>query len=220
MNLERQIARQKSLDAQLNIDKSLDLIREHLKRIDSNTIQDIFNEIRSKSGLTQFPIGQFKIAVTWNPESRKGGWQYRDTITINAASPTFATPDKIQNKLLSICIHEYVHAYAGDGGGENNTGFKDGSANELLNEGFTELIADFVYEEYIRRTGDKLGQKTNKRTFISYVIQRREVSEILDSMSKEAGLPFEVVFNAYVSAYFNRDTESFLDSVATIRKDA
>lgn len=187
-----------------------------LNTINQPVLDGIISEMLSKSGIEDKINTQVSTKIVSNDTRSASGWHINGEITINAANFDFNLDHKKDyRRILSTYIHEYVHACA-IGSRIENTGFKHKSKsgemeNVLINEGFTELIADYVYEEYLRRTGEasSLGLTFPKRTVKGYLKQRLEAIEIMKKISLEYDVPEEIVFDAYIRAYFTQDIDAF-----------
>jgi len=196
-------------------------IEKFLSSVNKDVLDEVIGEMFKKSEL---PPSQESVplAVDYRPGRKASGWHKEGVININSAK--FDFNDNLRKnfrRLLSTYVHEYVHASAA-GPAEEETGFKYLSPegrimHPPINDGFTEIIADYVYEEYARRTGEtaRLGQKTPKRTIRGYIEERADAKALIEKIAEDAGVPFDVVLGAYIRAYFSRDIASFEESLTT-----
>lgn len=191
-----------------------------LETINQDILSGIVGELLGKSSIEPNSDDRVNATVSFDEARKASGWHDAGSVTINAAKFDFNSDyKKDYRRILSTYIHEYVHACAIGSGSSADTGFKytdeDGTVKHIpLNEGFTELIADYVYEEYLRRSGDlaRLGHTSHKRTVRGYLEERRDAMELVHKISQDAGIPEDIVFGAYMRAYFTQDTQSFEDS--------
>ena len=201
-------------------------VEKFLETVDMETLNLIMEEILERSGVdTQKQY--IKQNVAHEPSRKASGWHENREIFVNASKYDFNDDyKKDYRRILSAYIHEYVHAVAAarEGG---STGFqqtlKSGEKKNLpINEGFTELIADYVYEEYLSRTGEavRLGHTSHKRTVKGYFDERADASALIEKMSQDSGIPEDVVFGAYIRAYFSRDLDSLDKSLEEVYGNA
>ena len=166
-------------------------IEKFLSSVNKDVLDEVIGEMFKKSEL---PPSQESVplAVDYRPGRKASGWHKEGVININSAK--FDFNDNLRKnfrRLLSTYVHEYVHASAA-GPAEEETGFKYLSPegrimHPPINDGFTEIIAD--YEEYARRTGEtaRLGQKTPKRTIRGYIEERADAQDIKLLLGKIKG---------------------------------
>lgn len=200
---------------------SVDQTKRTIELFDITQINSIINELLKKAGSDLVIVDDtIKTDVIFDATRSASGWHDGGEVKINAAKFSFDQDHKKDyRRILSTYIHEYVHACATDQEKEKTTGFKcvvgGKEINIPLNEGFTELIADYVYEEYLKRSGDlnRFGHTSHQRTVKGYTEERKEAREMISNFAKAWGVPEDVVFNAYIQAYFTRDVSSFQDSV-------
>jgi hypothetical protein len=191
-----------------------------LNTINYDVLSGIMGELLTKSNLGYIP-DMIDVTVKSDDTRKASGWHDSGSVTINAAKFDFNNDyKKDYRRILSTFIHEYVHANATGPDTGDDTGFKyvdaGGQAKNVpLNEGFTELIADYVYEEYMRRTGEieRFGQTSHKRTIKGYLKERSDAMVLVRKIAEDVGVPEDVVLGAYIRAYFTRDTPSFEDSL-------
>lgn len=138
---------------------------------------------------------------------------------------------------LATILHEELHAVTnqnfvittGDFEGKRQTGFQtetiDAVTRESLgktwvrfNEGITELIKDDILAEYIQRTGDRkeflikgYESGVEQSSYQTYLEERAFVSEIFSRVSTLTGIPFEIVREAFVQAYFSGKLRSDIE---------
>jgi hypothetical protein len=192
-----------------------------LDTIDHDVLGGIMDELLGRSDIERSPEHEIDSAVEFDETRKASGWHNSGKITINAAKFDFNEDyKKDYRRILSTYIHEYVHANALGPGADNETGFQYVSEDEKkhhapLNEGFTELIADYVYEEYVRRSGERerLGQTSHRRTVKGYLQERADAMALVRKISEEAGIPEDVVLGAYIRAYFSQDVGSLENSL-------
>ncbi len=199
-------------------------MKKFLEKIEINVLTDILSELLVKSGMTSEHIRkkEIKVNVVSDTMRKANAWHNSGSLYINAAKFDFNSDYKKDYKrILSAYIHEYVHAMAMNNGIAQTTGFKwvseDGVEMEIpINEGFTELIADYVFEEYLKRSGGSslVGQKDYKRTIKGYLQERSDAFAFVSQVSQQTGIPEDVVMKSFIRAYFSQD----IDSLEDIRK--
>lgn len=195
--------------------------RRFLETINRDLLEGIMKELLEKSGVAHRADDHVAVDVVYDPSQKISGWHSGGSVAINSAKFDFNDDyKKDYRRILSAFIHEYVHARAIGPSSKNATGFKyrteDGTIRHApINEGFTELIADYVYEEYMKRSGEikRFGQVKHKRTVIGYLRERGDALELIKRIAQETGIPEDVVFGAYVRAYFSQDTDSFEEAL-------
>ncbi|MEN9552084.1 MAG: hypothetical protein RI935_461 [Candidatus Parcubacteria bacterium] len=202
----------------------IDQTKRIIDSFDINQINSIINELLKKSNSDLVVVeGAIKTDVIFDASRSASGWHNDREIKINAAKFTFDQDyKKDYRRILSTYIHEYVHACAVNQKKKKTTGFKymieDKEINVPINEGFTELIADYVYEEYLKRSGDlnRFGHTSHQRTVKGYIEERVEALQMISDFAKKEGVPESVVFGAYVRAYFSHDASSFEDTISKV----
>jgi hypothetical protein len=87
-----------------------------------------------------------------------------------------------------------------------------GSMFNLFNEGITTRMTDQIVEEYLRRSGTSelkgiaiLLQATHRNAPLRYVLASEIIEDITEKIASNTGISKEVVWEGFVSSYFNGD---------------
>jgi hypothetical protein len=212
--------------------------KEYMDSFKEDVIKDIFTVLfrraENESALKKFiPLKDIEL-VTDTPEQNEnytskyeervneGGYHLLPkTISIDTALVKKETVSITRSSVLGVVLHEELHALTHqniDGTIHMQVGleevFMDGSISSKswtdFNEGMTEIIMDDLFEEYIRRTGDRKdflvkGYEDGviDSSYQAYFSERIFVNGIFMSVSNDLGLPLDVVREAFVQAYLS-----------------
>lgn len=200
-------------------------VKKLLMEIDGSQIKDIYAELLRKCGarLPERFISPEEVEVVYMNTNQKGNY-YDGQISLNARNVPHEDGVAAAS-ILSTYIHELAHFYSE--GREEHTYSQDGyqsragdeNDNVFLNEAVTELIADQVYREYIKRSGDKAiytDKEGRLRKPASYVDGRKTALKVIDHISDKTGLAPDIVFKALTQGYFSnegKEVKRILDEV-------
>lgn len=208
-------------------------VRKRLESINEAVLEDIFRTILRRAGYEEkihmyIPLSE--IMCVDLPEVKSSGTYYpqEHKIELNLPYVTSANDIEEQAAVTKVAIHEEVHALSKGGlvfddaayEVEDHIGFAIERRDEitkavvqksftLFNEGMTELIADDVYEEYIRRTGDRLmySKQTESGTALlghtTYHEGRIAVNAIISQIAADIGVSKDVVREGFVTLYMS-----------------
>ena len=123
------------------------------------------------------------------------------------------------SKFLKVIIHEMAHVASLDNRLRDNqavTGFQSASEQQSLftplNEAFTEYVADAVYSEYVRRTGNRkdtvalsYGPIDIQFDRENYGVYRQWLAVLIDELAKEAGVEKEEIIKSMLGHYMRAD---------------
>ena len=210
-------------------------IEDHLKSIDKKILKDIFLEIFKSAGRKEVLgryLGDSNVTVEYNESKKIRGSFYPGSdntknprISLNAASFAESSDDMTKASVLYVYVHEQVHAlstdrafhkdyfdnldkrYIGFERQEKKLGESKISVSyRELNEGMTQVIAEQVADEYLRRTGVMSGQDREdhhidyvQNVYLDYKIL---VDNLIFKLSEEYSLPEDVIKNSLIQAYF------------------
>lgn len=205
--------------------------QEYIRSLNEPLIVDLFKEFLKKAGredrVEQFiPFNQ--IRSVQDLKNKRSGSYYAETheIELNKEELLQDEVPCTKSMVLAVLIHEELHAVTNNGSRidevslqeKRQTGFQEDGKDiitgvvirewEMFNEGLTELIADDLFSEYIKRTGDgkdfdirSYGEYGEKSTHQTYINQRFLVNEVFLRVSKDTGISLDIVREAFVQAY-------------------
>lgn len=208
-------------------------VRQKLESINEAVLEDIFRTILRRSRVEEkihmyVPLSE--VVCVDNPEVKTSGTYYPQEHRIELNLPYVVRENENEERatVTKVAIHEEVHAISKGGlvfddaqyEVEDHIGFaierRDEITKEvvqksftLFNEGMTELIADDVYEEYIRRTGDRAEYSRDTQTgsqlmrFTTYHEGRIAVNAIIAQIAGELGVNKDIVREGFVSLYMS-----------------
>lgn len=216
-------------------EKNLEL-KKILEKVDVNVLVDIFMEIYKKAvhydekdeyELLAKLRSRLKAAFLKNINveysgrmSREAGFHRGGTTKIN--SNQIGNTSEVG--ILKIAIHEFVHGFSGRSGmgltdrdgGLGSSIFEDNRLFISLNEAVTEILADYVLTEYIKRSGDKESYerfdvyfKRNK----TYYFEQLATHDVVRNIAKDAGVPSHVVLESLFGHYVRGDFEKAIEEL-------
>lgn len=208
-------------------------VRKKLESINEAVLEDIFRTIMRRSGVEEkvhMYIPMSEVVCVDNPEVKSSGTYYPQEHKIEINLPYVARENDAEERaaVTKVAIHEEVHALSKGGlvfddaeyEVEDHIGFaierRDEITKEvvrksftLFNEGMTELIADDVYEEYVRRTGERAAYSQETETgsslmrFTTYHEGRIAVNAIISQIAKDIGVSQDSVREGFVALYMS-----------------
>jgi hypothetical protein len=208
-------------------------VRKKLESINEAVLEDIFRTILRRSGYEEkihmyIPLSD--VVCVDLPEIKSSGTYYPQEHKIELNLPYVISENETEEfaAVTKVAIHEEVHALSKGGlvfddeayEVEDHIGFAIERRDEitravvqksftLFNEGMTELIADDVYEEYIRRTGDRLmySKQTESGNALlghtTYHEGRIAVNAIIAQIAADIGVSKDVVREGFVALYMS-----------------
>lgn len=222
-------------------------VRKRLESVDEEILEDIFRTILRRSGCEEkmhmyIPLSE--VVCVDDKDTKSSGTYYpqEHKIEINLPYIVDANDNQEFAAVTKVAIHEEVHAVSKGGlifnedtsEVEDYVGFAIERRDEitkavvqksftLFNEGMTELIADDIYEEYVRRSGNKAlyvqdtGEGNTLIQVTTYEEGRIAVNAIITQIAAEIGVSKDIVREGFVSLYMSG---AGIESVAPDIQDA
>ncbi len=217
-----------------------------LGSIDHNILRDIFFEILTPAEAQDAWDGflpKSSVHVVYDKKVRSRGMFSSKVdgvdeahIILNAEKIGRAREEDFGLAVLYTYVHEQVHAlstdfkthrsyddspdrkFVGFKGIKKHWSQKEGSVSYAeLNEGMTEIIAEEVAREYLRRTGQVHGQQRDahhaENSIAVYMEYKILVDDIISELAHEYSQPSDVIKKAIMKAYFSKKSpdDNFTD---------
>jgi len=215
--------------------KNLEL-KKILEKVDVNVLIDIFMEIYKKA-VRYDEKDEYELFAKFSDRLKATFVKNINVEYSGRMGPEYAYQQngsvKVNSKilehvpevgLLKIVVHEFVHNFSGQGGmGLMYRGGDLGSSyledNRLffsLNEAITEIIADYILMEYIKRSGNKsLYKDFNKgfEEYKTYFFEQLATQGVVKTLAKEVGIPEDVVLESLFGHYVRGDFEKVIEEL-------
>lgn len=217
-----------------------------LESIDQSVLKDIFFEILTPAeGQDAWDgfLPKSSVHVVYDKKVRSRGMFSSKVdgvdeahIILNAEKIARAREEDFDLAVLYTYVHEQVHALStdfkthrsyDDNPDRKFVGFKgikkhftdpEGNVSYAeLNEGMTEIIAEEVAREYLRRTGQVSGHQRDvhhaENSIAVYMDYKILVDDIVASLAEEYSQPRDVIKKAIMKAYFSKKSpeDNFTD---------
>ena len=216
-----------------------------LETIDQDVLRDIFYDILTPAEAQEawkgfIPLESVHVVYDQKVRSRGRFSSNVDNldeahIILNSEKLARTSVEDFDLAVLYTYVHEQVHALSTDlktynGYGEKDRKFlgfkkieKDFRDKDIdvsyveLNEGMTEIIAEEVAREYLRRTGQVSGKQRDAHhaynSVAVYMQYKILVDEIIAELATEYQQPGDVIKKAMIRSYFSSKSPSdnFID---------
>jgi hypothetical protein len=217
-----------------------------LGSIDHGVLKDIFFEILTPAKAEDawegfIPASSVHVVYDKNVRSRGRFSSQVDGvdeahIILNAEKIGKAREEDFDLAVLYTYVHEQVHAlstdfkmhrsyddspdrkFVGFKGIKKHFTDKEGVVNYAeLNEGMTEIIAEEVAREYLRRTGQVSGKHRDvhhaDNSIAVYMEYKILVDDIVSELAQEYSQPTDIIKKAIIRAYFGKKSpdDNFTD---------
>jgi hypothetical protein len=214
--------------------------REYINSFKEDVVKDIFTTVLRRSGdeavMSKFiPFKDIQLVrgerekahnemLTQKSEEGRQEGAY-DLLTKKLLVDTvFVKRESVEatrSAALGVILHEELHALTHkeiDGKDHMQVGLEEVFVSNGIpakswtdfNEGMTEIIMDDLFEEYLRRTGDRKDFTIRdykdgvvNSSYQAYFYERMFVNSIFMSISKDLGIPLDVVREAFAQAYIS-----------------
>lgn len=232
-----------------NYEQQRKLVESFLARIDVDALVDVYADLKRKSlgwergGSDDYVFHVYMRHVLKDPDIEEGvrGGQVAAIQPMLADDVVFAKlkvfvkgldagGERDFSKFLKAVMHELAHAASLANrlqDGQVMAGFQKASIEERqftpLNEAFTEYVADAVYSEYLRRTGNQkdatvfsYGPMSIKYDREQYGVYRRFLEVLIDKISQESGFEREEIVKSMLGHYMRPDFSQELDEIYSV----
>jgi hypothetical protein len=214
-----------------NSEEDLRLRAEQLlEKVDFHLLRDIFSEERRKSGLDAENTNLQTSAsdVMRKPTHPTALGQYflpENTIGMNLEKISGSDDRNFENIFFTILCHEETHSVSTNPHQQSGllrlfnslanrptdqTGFQYGTLREnafsMFNEGVTDTVAEEVYDEYIKRSGDRtlfINTDSTSEFRRNYPNERNILKAFMSAISRMTDVPEEVVWSGIKQSYFS-----------------
>lgn len=197
--------------------------------IDFELLKSIFSEIVKKSFTENFKPEESKIKELEDyleKRFKEASIERLPFLTRANRSSDKKVPIKINKSRLSLYVKKYeifkdlLHEMCHDMSHFFGKGIKAVNVFKPLDEALTEDLANYIFKEYLKRSGDRSVWKEDSMESVNkvkniedsntYSRYRHQLDEYVKELSTESGIPEDIVYKAWVGHYVRGDFKDWI----------